>query len=160
MSNSIRLWLTRVCHQNGEYSFSTNHEPDLVRKWLDTTSGDDWVDVCDEMEWNEDCDSYEIDCIDIDAVEDADDEDCDYDRQIQRWIDENNVDMNVIFSSGCEIQKITDFIKKNDKLFNTLTKKELVEDLTEDEKKVFYELKEIAGLWIPPRYSLMKDLRT
>lgn len=150
MTNSVNLTLDRELIQNGEYSFSTNHDPDVVEKWLKTTDVDMWEGV--DVEWNDDYEECpKVTYVSVDEG-DGDDEDCDYDDQIQSWIDENTVDMNQIFSSGCEIQKITDFIKKNEKLFNTLTKKELVEELTEDEKKVFYELREIAGMFIPFEY--------
>ena len=53
--------------------------------------------------------------------------------------------MNVFFSSGCEVQLITNFINENEKLFNSITKKEWVEDLTEDEKDVFSKLQQIVN---------------
>jgi len=147
MTNRVDLNLERTTVQSGEYSFSTNHDTDLVEKWLKTTDVDMWEGVVENWD-DEEEECPKVTYVSVDEGE-GDDEDCDYDDQIQNWIDENTVDMNQIFSSGCDVMKITDFIKKNEKLFNTLTKKKLVEELTEDEKKVFYELRGLAGLRIP-----------
>ena len=154
MTNRVDLTLERTTRLVCETSFSTNHDTDLVEKWLNTREPMHWDGEFDENLWDEDGNG-DYPTLDYAEVNEGggDDEDCDYDDQIQEWIDENTVDMNQIFSSGCEVQKITDFIKKNEKLFNTLTKKKLVEELTEDEKEVFYELREIAGLRIPYEYG-------
>jgi len=146
MTNSVNLILERTTRQVCETSFSTNHDTDLVEKWLKTM---DWDGEFDDNLWDDEDTEYPT--LDYSEVCEGggDDEDCDYDDQIQRWMDANTVDMNLIFSSGCDIQKITDFIKKNEELYNSLSKKKMVTDLTDDEKDVFYGLREIAGLSVP-----------
>ena len=145
MSNRVNLGVERTVTESGYYSFSTKHDTDLVDKWLEEEGSDCWDGEIDHWENQQNENSF-IDSIDVDEGE-GDDSHCYYDDKIQKWKDTVIIDMNLIFSSGCEIQKITDFIKENETLFISLTKKKWEWELTEDEKKVFNKLKEIVRIF-------------
>ena len=149
MSTKVSMCVERTVEQIGHFEFSTEHKSDIVEKWL-VYMGKDKRDHEFENEieyWDDNYSKDEETYASIDSIDEGEGNDyCTFDNEIQRWIDENTVDMNLIFSSGCDIQKITDFIKKNEELYNSLSKKKVVSDLTEDEKEVFYGLRKIAGL--------------
>ena len=160
MTNRVNLQLMRTVNQYSSFSFSTKHDTDLVDRWLKDTPEEverllenphDW----EESSWEDPYD-YKMYHFDFNNNEGEEEEDYDnhpyLDKDIQKWKIEQTIDMNLIFSSGCEVQKITDFINENDKLFKSITKKNLVDELTEDEKKVFFELKQIVGLPVPISY--------
>ena len=150
MTTRVDIRIERECTQYGEYSFSTRHNPDIVEKWLLANDGaNNGDDIANEIQYWDDTYNEKVYIDSSDYHEGEGDEYCNYDNEIQRWMDANTVDMNLIFSSGCDIQKITDFIKKNEELYNSLSKKKMVTDLTDDEKDVFYGLREIAGLSVP-----------
>ena len=157
MTNRVNLQLMRTVDQYSGFSFSTKHDTDLVDRWLKDNPEQvegilgeplDW----EESSWEDPYDykmySFDFNNSDCEVEEDYDNHPY-YDKDIQKWKIEQTIDMNLIFSSGCEVQKITDFINENDKLFKSITKKNLVDELTEDEKKVFFELKQIVGLPVP-----------
>ena len=143
MSTKVILIIEREVCQFGDCSFSTEHETDLVEKWIIQKGSDKWEGEIDNWE-----DSYtEKTHLDSTDYREGDGYgNCDYDDEIQEWKDEQSVDMNVFFSSGCEVQLITNFINENEKLFNSITNKDWVEELTEDEKDVFSKLQQIVKL--------------
>ena len=158
MTNRINLHLKRTLDQYSDFSFSTEHDTDLVDKWLKETPEelDKYLMNPINLEWETDWDDpyqedYRICHFDFNNNS-GEEEDDDYDNHpyfdetIKTWKIEQTIDMNLIFSSECEVQKITDFINENDKLFKSITKKNLVDELTEDEKKVWFELQQIVKL--------------
>ena len=155
MSTKVSMCVERQVEQVGYFEFSTKHSPEVIEKWIiskDFTEKRDnkFENDIDDWENNSSTETFSY----VDSFEEGEGDDyCKYDDDITRWFDATNrtmyalkMDMNSIFSSGCDIQKITDFIKKNEELYNSLSKKEVITDLTEDEKDVFYGLREIAGL--------------
>lgn len=158
MTTKVNLQLKRTLDHYCQFSFTTKHDTDLVGMWLKDTPKQldrilglhlDWEES--SYEYPYDYNMYSFD-FNNNVTEENDDnyyDYPDYDKDIQKWKIEQTIDMNLIFSSGCEVQKITDFINENDKLFKSITKKNLVDELTEDEKKVFFELKQIVGLPVP-----------
>jgi len=156
MTTKVNLHLKRTLNHYSGFSFSTKHDTDLVGRWLkDTPEQLDRI-LEDGLDWEESSyeDPYDYEMFDFDfnnnvgeEEDDNYDDYPDYDKDIQKWKDEQTIDMNLIFSSGCEIQKITDFIKENETLFISLTKKKWEWELTEDEKKVFNKLKEIVRIF-------------
>ena len=162
MTTKVNLHLKRTLDQYSDFSFSTEHDTDLVGRWLkDTPEQLDRI-LDGSHDWEESSYEYPYDyeMFDFDFNNNVGEEEDDnydnhpyYDEEIKKWKIEQTIDMNLIFSSECEVQKITDFINENDKLFKSITKKNLVDELTEDEKKVFFDLKKIVGLPVPNSYS-------
>ena len=152
MSSKVTLGIERSVIEIGYCSFSTNHDHDLVDKWVEEKGSDYWEGDVDE--WVEQYTDKTCFDNDGDFQGGQGDEHCPYDDHIQKWIDEVKIDMNLIFSSGCEIQKITDFIKENEMIFNSMTKKKWEWELTEEEKLIFFKLRKLVGLPIPSNYKV------
>ena len=108
MSNQINVNVERTVTEWGGYRFSSEHDPDLVEKWIDDKGSNCW-DI-DNWETTYEQDSF-IESVDV--SEGDGDYHCHHDDEIQKWKDENTLDMNQIFSSGCDVQLITNFINEN-----------------------------------------------
>ena len=139
MSNQINVNVERTVTEWGGYRFSSEHDPDLVEKWIDDKGSNCW-DI-DNWETTYEQDSF-IESVDV--SEGDGDYHCHHDDEIQKWKDENTLDMNQIFSSGCDVQLITNFINENENLFNSLCKKNCLSEMTLEEQKVFKNLKKLT----------------
>ena len=162
MTNRINLHLKRTLDQYSDFSFSTEHDTDLVGRWLKDTpeqldrildGSHDWEESSYEYPYDYEMFDFDFNNNVGEEEEDNYDEHPDYDNDIKKWKIEQTIDMNLIFSSECEVQKITDFIKENEKIFIFITKKKWEWELTDVEKKVFFDLKKIVGLPVPNSYS-------
>ena len=102
MSNKINVCVHRNVSQSGQYSFSTNHDTDLVDKWLDDGESDCWEGRIDY--WDNTClENSTIE--DTDVYEGEGDDNCPYDDDIQKWKDEYSIDMNLIFEVDVKSRK-------------------------------------------------------
>ena len=143
MSTKVSVTIERQVTQFGYCSFSTEHETDIVEKWLVQNESSEWENEIDNWE-----DSYTdktwLDSTDYQECEG--DDDCEFDDEIQEWKNEHSVSLNVFFKSGCDVDLISKFIHDNKESFNSITNKDWVEELTEDEKDVFSKLQQIVKL--------------
>ena len=79
-TNMVTLRLVKQVYSDGQFSFSTKHDSDVVRKWIDKEGG--WGSQI-VSQWNET--DEEVFVEDRDVYEGQGDSDCPYDDVIQEW---------------------------------------------------------------------------
>ena len=143
MSTKVSVTIERQVTQFGYCSFSTEHETDIVEKWLVQNESSEWENEIDNW-YDSYTDKTWLDSTDYQECEG--DDDCEFDDEIQKWKEKHTVSLNHFFHSGCPVELIGQFIFENKESFNSITNKDWVEELTEDEKKVFSKLQQIVKL--------------
>ena len=82
MTNKVTLDLVKTIHEQGEFTFSTNHNEEIVEKWLyhDHTIKYRFDNEVEFTDMDEDTE------IESTLYEEVDDDLCPFDEEIQEWI--------------------------------------------------------------------------
>lgn len=163
---------SREMHQTASGSFSSTHKPEDIEKWLKQTCADEETSRFDEVFgtendwWEEDYSNY-IEDFEVSFTEEEGEDECEYDEEIQEFIDEEpkrerDAGMNRVAYQLKDLIGNIDGIKDttiqllND--FKKVVKTDDVENLPEEEKKLYQTLNDMTQLSLKfPKPEVKKE---
>lgn len=85
---------TRDARDYSSGSFHSAHKPEDIEKWLKHKGVDDWTDSFDEVfgvNWDWYSSDDKTDTFDVQFTETEDEDECEFDDEIQKFIDEEYI---------------------------------------------------------------------